>query len=101
MADAFLTDIKNAGYITGIYTNKDFSDKYFESDLLYANNLWIAQYNQECTYNKPYMMWQYTETGTINDIGTSSNPAYFEFLIANIHATIPPSIIPIPANTLA
>lgn len=78
MADAFLTDIKNAGYITGIYTNKDFSDKYFESDLLYANNLWIAQYNQECTYNKPYMMWQYTETGTINDIGTSSNPAYFD-----------------------
>ena len=78
MADAFLTDIKNAGYITGIYTNKDFSDKYFESDLLYANNLWIAQYNQECTYNKPYMMWQYTETGTINDIGTSSNPVYFD-----------------------
>ena len=78
MADAFLTDIKNAGYITGIYTNKDFGDKYFESDLLYANNLWIAQYNQECTYNKPYMMWQYTETGTINDIGTSSNPAYFD-----------------------
>lgn len=78
MADAFLTDIKNAGYITGIYTNKDFGDKYFESDLLYANNLWIAQYNQECTYNKPYMMWQYTETGTINDIGTSSNPVYFD-----------------------
>ena len=78
MADAFLTDIKNAGYRTGIYTNKDFGDKYFESDLLYANNLWIAQYNQECTYNKPYMMWQYTETGTINDIGTSSNPAYFD-----------------------
>lgn len=78
MAEAFLTDIKNAGYITGIYTNKDFGDKYFDSDLLYANNLWIAQYASQCTYNKPYMMWQYTETGTINGIDSSSKPAYFD-----------------------
>ena len=78
MADEFLTTIKNAGYITGIYTNKDFGDKYFYEDMLFANNLWIAQYSSACTYNRPYMMWQYTDKGTINGIGTSSKPAYFD-----------------------
>ena len=78
MADAFLTEIENAGYISGLYTNKDFGDRYFSEDILYDNNLWIAQYSSKCTYPRPYMMWQYTETGTINGIGTSSNPAYFD-----------------------
>lgn len=78
MADEFLTAIKNAEYITGIYTNKDFGDKYFYEDMLFANNLWIAQYSSACTYNRPYMMWQYTDKGTINGIGTSSEPAYFD-----------------------
>ncbi|MCC3867327.1 GH25 family lysozyme [Terrisporobacter mayombei] len=78
MADAFLTAIKNAGYVNGIYTNKDFGDQYFYEDMLFANNLWIAQYSSACTYPRPYMMWQYTEKGTINGIGTSSKPAYFD-----------------------
>lgn len=78
MADEFLTAIKNAGYITGIYTNKDFGDKYFYEDMLFANNLWIAQYSSTCTYPRPYMMWQYTDKGTLNGIGTSSKPAYFD-----------------------
>lgn len=78
MADEFLTAIKNAGYITGIYTNKDFGDKYFYEDMLFANNLWIAQYSSACTYNRPYMMLQYTDKGTINGIGTSNEPAYFD-----------------------
>ena len=46
--------------------------------MLYANNLWIAQYASKCTYSRPYMMWQYTDKGTINGIGTSSNPVYFD-----------------------
>ena len=78
MADEFLTAIKNAGYITGIYTNKDFGDRYFYEDMLFENNLWIAQYSSTCTYPRPYMMWQYTDQGTINGIGTSSKPAYFD-----------------------
>lgn len=78
MADAFLTSIKDAGYISGIYTNKDFGDKYFYEDMLFSNNLWIAQYSSECTYPRPYMMWQYTEKGTINGIGTTTSPIYFD-----------------------
>ena len=78
MADAFLTSIENAGYINGIYTNKDFGDQYFYEDMLFSNNLWIAQYSSSSTYPRPYMMWQYTDKGIINGIGTSSNPVYFD-----------------------
>ncbi|WP_455538463.1 GH25 family lysozyme [Terrisporobacter sp.] len=78
MAEAFLSDVASKGYITGIYANKDFGDRYFNSDILYANNLWIAQYSSPCTYNKPYMMWQYTEEGIIDGIGTLSKPNYFD-----------------------
>ena len=78
MANVFLNEIKNAGYINGIYTNKDFGDRYFDEDILYNNYLWVAQYASTCTYPRPYMMWQFTEKGTINGIGTPSNPVYFD-----------------------
>ena len=78
MAHVFLNEIKNAGYINGIYTNKDFGDRYFDEDILYNNYLWVAQYASTCTYPRPYMMWQFTEKGTINGIGTPSNPVYFD-----------------------
>ena len=78
MANVFLNEIKNAGYINGIYTNKDFGDRYFDEDILYNNYLWVAQYASTCTYPRPYMMWQFTEKGTINGIGTPSKPVYFD-----------------------
>ncbi|MCI7207128.1 MAG: SH3 domain-containing protein [Clostridium sp.] len=78
MAHVFLNEIKNAGYINGIYTNKDFGDRYFDEDILYNNYLWVAQYASTCTYPRPYMMWQFTEKGTINGIGTPSKPVYFD-----------------------
>ena len=78
MANTFLAGIENAGYISGVYTNKDFGDRYFYEDILYSNNLWIAQYNSTCTYPRPYMMWQYSDKGTINGIGTTSSPKYFD-----------------------
>ena len=78
MANVFLNEIKNAGYINGIYTNKDFGDRYFDEDTLYNNYLWVAQYASTCTYPRPYMMWQFTEKGTINGIGTPSKPVYFD-----------------------
>ena len=78
IANVFLNEIKNAGYINGIYTNKDFGDRYFDEDILYNNYLWVAQYASTCTYPRPYMMWQFTEKGTINGIGTPSKPVYFD-----------------------
>ena len=68
MANVFINTVKSSGYDTGIYSNKNFSDNYFESNLLYSNNFWVAQYSSVCTINKPYMMWQYSEKGTVDGI---------------------------------
>ena len=68
IVNSFINYTKSQGYDTGIYTNLDFSNNYFTTDLLHNNNMWIAQYGSECTFPKPYMMWQYTESGKVGGI---------------------------------
>ncbi|WP_455538462.1 GH25 family lysozyme [Terrisporobacter sp.] len=85
MADAFLNKIESNGYISGIYTNRDFGDKHFTEDILYNNNLWVAQYSSNCTYPRPYNMWQFTETGKINGVSGNfdMNYTYLKFSVPN------------------
>ena len=78
MANTFLDYVESQGYMSGLYTNNDFGSRYFSNDLLTSSYLWVAQYSSVCTYPTPYMMWQYTDKGTIDGIGTSSNPKYFD-----------------------
>ena len=78
MANTFLDYVESQGYMSGLYTNNDFGSRYFSKDLLSSSYLWVAQYSSVCTYPTPYMMWQYTDKGTIDGIGTSSNPKYFD-----------------------
>ena len=68
MANTFINTIKSAGYPTGLYTNKDFGNRYFSEDIINSNNLWVAQYANKNTYGRAYDMWQYTETGKIPGI---------------------------------
>lgn len=65
VARAFCETIEAGGFYTGIYCNK-----FFARDELYAHQLadyhfWIAQYASKCTYDGPYGMWQYSETGSV------------------------------------
>ncbi len=65
VARAFCETIEKGGFYTGIYCNK-----FFARDELYAHQLadyhfWIAQYANKCTYEGPYGMWQYSETGSV------------------------------------
>lgn len=67
-AKAFLQEIKSDGYIAGLYTNLDFSNNYFTSEVLNAYDTWIAQYNSSCSYKGKYIMWQYSEKGSVSGI---------------------------------
>ena len=66
MAKIFLETVKREGYNTGLYTNIDFSNNYFSSELLNAYDVWIAQYRSNCTYSGKYAMWQYSEKGSVS-----------------------------------
>ena len=68
IANSFLNTVKSQGYISDIYTNKDFSSHYFSDDLLNSNNLWVAQYSSNNTFGRPFSMWQYSEKGSVPGI---------------------------------
>ena len=83
MAKVFLKEIKEAGYIPGIYTNMDFSNHYFTSEVLNDYDIWIAQYRNECTYKGKYTMWQYSEKGSVSGItgNVDLNYCYKEYAV--------------------
>lgn len=93
MANTFISIIKSSGYDTGLYTNQDFSNQYFSTELLYSNNLWIASYSSECKFNKPYMMWQYTDKGSVNGINgyVDMNYTYLKSMKYDHTGNVPPS----------
>lgn len=86
MAKTFLKEIKEAGYKVGIYTNLDFSNNYFTSEVLSTYDTWIAQYNSKCTYTGKYTMWQYSDKGSVAGISgnVDLNYCYKEYKEASI-----------------
>lgn len=89
MAKAFLKEIKEAGYTPGLYTNLDFSNRYFTSEVLNAYDVWIAQYSSKCLYKGKYTMWQYSEKGEIAGISgnVDMNCCYKEYKKASTNNT--------------
>lgn len=76
MAKVFLSEIKSAGYIPGLYTNLDFSNRYFTEDILNTYDTWIAQYSSKCSYTGKYAMWQYSEKGKVAGINGNVDMNY-------------------------
>lgn len=58
-----------AGYKTGTYTNTYFYDTMVTNDELDNYIKWVAEYSDSCTYEKPYLMWQYSSKGSVAGIG--------------------------------
>lgn len=70
MAQVFCSTIEAAGYQVGIYANTNWfttklTDSYFDSC-----DKWVAQYNDTCTYDGDYRMWQCTSSGRVDGIST-------------------------------
>lgn len=68
MVIAFLEIIEKAGYYAGVYANLDYFRNKLDDSRLQKYAHWIAQYNNECTYNGSYGMWQYTSNGSVPGI---------------------------------
>ncbi len=74
---AFCNRIEASGYWAGIYANK-----YWSSNLINGAELgkrytyWVAQYNNKCTYDGPYDMWQYSSSGKVNGINGNVDMNY-------------------------
>lgn len=74
MAIAFLTKVKDAGYIPVIYTNKDYLNKYFDMDKIVKAlgkvYVWYARYTSSLSATELELadIWQYTSSGSVPGI---------------------------------
>ncbi len=69
MTLAFCREVKEAGYIPMVYTNKDYANQYFNLTQLKEEGyaIWYAYYNKVCN-REDMALWQYTDTGSIPGI---------------------------------
>ena len=78
MADTFCTTINSKGFRAGIYTNIDYSNRYFLKDVLAKYHTWIAQWTSDCTYKEHYIMWQCTDNYYIGNKRYDLNRLYID-----------------------
>lgn len=77
MCRAFCEIIEKAGYWAGIYSNKNWATNIISgAELGKDYTYWIAQYNDKCTYNGPYAIWQYSSSGKVNGISGNVDMNY-------------------------
>ena len=77
MADTFCTTIKGYDMEAGIYTNIDYSNRYFTKEVLNKYHCWIAQWTSSCTYKEHYIIWQKSENFIINGKKFDVNILYY------------------------
>lgn len=77
---AFITDIQIAGYNhVGIYASKHIFDTILNKDFLTYSGckVWVAQWNEKCTYTGIYEMWQYSDCGSIPGSSERTDMNYY------------------------
>ncbi len=69
MTLAFCREVKGAGYIPMVYTNKDYANQYFNLTQLREEGyaIWYAYYNKVCN-REDMALWQHTDSGSIPGI---------------------------------
>lgn len=59
IAKAWLNYLEERGYWVGIYSSKNFIERYLTEDVRNNYSLWVAQWNTELTYTGDCGMWQF------------------------------------------
>ena len=56
------------GYKTGIYASLSWFNNQLKDSKLDKYEKWVAQWNDNCSYTKDYVMWQYTSSGLVDGV---------------------------------
>lgn len=69
IATTFCEKMKANGYYNvGIYANLYWLNTRLNDSRLDKYDKWVAQWGNQCTYNKDYAMWQYSDSGQVDGI---------------------------------
>ncbi len=68
IAKAFCEKMESYGYYVCIYSGKHWFENYFTDEIFERYDIWLAQWNNRPTFNKPYGIWQKSSKGRVNGI---------------------------------
>ena len=68
IANAFIDRVHSYGYNAGFYSYLYWMKDQMDMNGLRSDSVWIAQYNNTCTYTGKYDFWQYTSQGSVPGI---------------------------------
>ena len=63
MVQAFCDEIEKAGYYAGLYCSTSYLDSHISDSVKSRYAIWVAQYNDKCTYTGDYGIWQHSVAG--------------------------------------
>lgn len=73
---AFCEKVTAAGYYVSIYSFASFLNTKLDMTVLKNYDVWVAQWNDKCTYTGPYGMWQYSDKGHVSGISGAVDMDY-------------------------
>ena len=78
IAKAFCEKMESYGYYVCIYSNKHWFDNYFTDEVFAKYDIWLAQWSNKPTFERPYGMWQKSSKGRVKGINgyVDLNEAY-------------------------
>jgi GH25 family lysozyme M1 (1,4-beta-N-acetylmuramidase) len=68
IVESFCSAIENAGYYAMLYSNLHWLRTKFDTLRISRFDKWLAQYNDVPTYEGPFGIWQYSNTGAVSGI---------------------------------
>lgn len=63
IVQAFCDVMENAGYYAGLYCSTSYLDSHISDSVKSRYAIWVAQYNDKCTYTGDYGIWQHSVAG--------------------------------------
>lgn len=71
LINSFCSTVKKAGYTPAVYASTYIYESHFDMKKLDKDiYIWVADYNKEITYDGEYDIWQYSEKGKLDGIGS-------------------------------
>ena len=94
ICNAFCKVIKDAGYDTGVYASLSVFNGYLNPSSIDDKYLiWVAQYNNTCSYTRKKYMWQYSSSGSVKGLSGRIDMNYL-YGDTPTPAPVPQPIIP-------